>query len=84
MEKICKLKEAERKAIIDTVNEMIDWELPINAMGAFNVWEDEGILIVDVETSDGGVSAIEYYLFLEEAEKNEGKVTQEAFCRCYH
>lgn len=68
--------------IIDTVNKMIGWKLPCHAMGAFNVWEDNGKIIVDVETSDGGVSGIDYNLFLSKAVN--GKVSEEDFCECFY
>lgn len=72
----------DEKKIIDTVNEMIGWKLPSHVMGAFNVWEDNGRVIVDVETTDGGVSGIDYNLFLSKAVN--GKVTKTAFCECFH
>ena len=70
------------KKIINTVNEMLGWELPNHVMGAFNVWEDNGHIVVDVETTDGGVSGIDYNLFLSKAVN--GKVSKEDFCECFY
>ena len=70
------------KKIINTVNEMLGWELPSHVMGAFNVWEDNGHIVVDVETTDGGVSGIDYNLFLSKAVN--GKVSKEDFCGCFY
>lgn len=71
-----------KNKIIKTVNKMIGWELPPSAMGAFHVWTDKGHIIVDVETSDGGVSGIDYELFISKAVN--GKVSQEDFCECFY
>ena len=70
------------KKIINSVNEMIGWDLPDYVMGAFNVWVDNGHVIVDVETTDGGVSGIDYSLFLSKAVN--GKVSKEDFYECCH
>lgn len=78
------MTDFRKKTIINNVNKMLDWKLPSEAMGAFNVWFDENKIIVDVETSDGGVSSIEYDMFLEQARLNKGKVNQESFNKCYH
>lgn len=72
----------KKEKILKKVNEMIGWKLPAVAMGAFRVWKDKGRTIVDVETSDGGVSAIDYKKFLDKAVA--GKVSQEAFCECFY
>lgn len=45
----------DNKKIINTVNEVIGQELPSHVMGVFNVCEDNGHIVVDVETTDGGV-----------------------------
>ena len=67
------------KEIIDDVNNNIGWELPPYACGAMNVWFDDGIIRVDVETSDGGVSTIDYEKFMEFTKK----VSVDDFCECY-
>lgn len=78
------MTEFRKETIVKNVNKMIGWELPTDAMGAFNVWQDGDKIIVDVEASDGGYSSIEYSLFLEKARNNKGKVTKEDFIKCFH
>lgn len=78
------MTEFRKETIIKNVNKMIGWELAPHVMGAFNVWQDGDKIIVDVETTDGGVSAIEYSLLLEKARNNKGKVSQEDFIECFH
>ena len=70
------------KKIINTVNEMIGQELPSHVMGVFNVCEDNGHIVVDVETTDGVVSRIDYNLFISKAVN--GKVSKEDFCECFY
>lgn len=70
------------KPVIKKVNKMLGWKLPKEAMGAYFVWLDKGKLIILVETSDGGTSAIEYQKFLDKAK--DGKVSQNDFCECFY
>lgn len=68
--------------VLKYVNDHIDWELPACAQGAYNVWFNGREFMVDVETSDGGVSAIvleNFKRFVEE----KGKVSEEDFCECF-
>lgn len=66
--------------IIKKVNKMIGWKLPRHAMGACGVCDRDGRIVVYVETSDGGVSAIDYELFL--AKAINGKVSKEDYIEC--
>ena len=78
---LIKKYRATVKKIINTVNDNIGWELPECVQGAYNVWFNGTDIMVDVETSDGGVSAISYEKFIEFAKK--GKVSEDDFCKCF-
>lgn len=70
------------------VNQNLGWELPEHASGAINLWFDDKDVMIDVETSDGGVSTISYTKFLEKLEegKNEDpnyKLSKDDFCDCF-
>lgn len=70
------------------VNQNLGWKLPEHASGAINLWFDDKDVMIDVETSDGGVSTISYTKFLEKLEegKNEDpnyKLSKDDFCDCF-
>lgn len=68
--------------IVDYVNNHIGWELPECAQGAYNVWFNGKNVMVDVETSDGGVSSIVLEKFKKFVDE-KGKVSEEDFCECF-
>jgi hypothetical protein len=70
------------------VNQNLGWELPKHASGAINLWFDDKDVMIDVETSDGGVSAISYTKFLEKLEEGKKKdpnykLSKDDFCDCF-
>lgn len=70
------------------VNQNLGWELPEHASGAINLWFDDKDVMIDVETSDGGVSAISYTKFLEKLKEGKKKdpnykLSKDDFCDCF-
>ena len=71
---------------IKYVNDHLGWELPETASGAYNIWHDGKEFVVDVETSDGGVSTIRYKKFLDtikESGNPDYKLTHDEFNDCF-
>ncbi len=76
----------EQKIVKRNVNKWIkDWLSPL-ACGVMNIYRGEDdLIIVDVETTDGGVSAINYHeLEGYAATHNFEYVTVDEFCECYY
>lgn len=70
------------------VNQNLGWELPKYACGATNLWFNDKDVMIDVETSDGGVSTISYTKFLEKLEEGKKKdpnykLSKDDFCDCF-
>ena len=83
--RICRIFSS---AVLQFVNQNLGWKLPEHASGAINLWFDDKDVMIDVETSDGGVSTISYTKFLEKLEegKNEDpnyKLSKDDFCDCF-
>ena len=74
--------------VLKFVNAHLGWELPESACGAIHVWYDGDDFMVDVETSDGGVSAIHYSKFRDlvrngKMKDDNYKVSHEEFNECF-
>lgn len=74
--------------VLHFVNQNLGWELPKHASGAINLWFDDKDVMIDVETSDGGVSTISYTKFLEKLEEGKKnnpnyKLSNDDFCDCF-
>lgn len=74
--------------VLHFVNKSLGWELPKHASGAINLWFDDKDVMIDVETSDGGVSTISYTKFLEKLEEGKKnnpnyKLSKDDFCDCF-
>lgn len=70
------------------VNQNLGWKLPEYACGATNLWFNDKDVMIDVETSDGGVSTISYTKFLEKLEEGKKKdpnykLSKDDFCDCF-
>lgn len=74
--------------VLQFVNQNLGWDLPEHTSGAINLWFDDNDVMIDVETSDGGVSTISYTKFLEKLEEGKSKdpnykLSKDDFCDCF-
>ena len=79
----------EQKNAIKNVNKWIsNWlRKSPNVSGAFQAYKykDDDRLVVDVETSDGGVSALDYWKLYAQASKHKFEyVILDEYCECFY
>jgi hypothetical protein len=75
-----------QKRVKRDVNKWIkNWLSPL-ACGVMNIYRGkDDLIIVDVETTDGGVSAMNYLeLYCQAAKHNFEYITVDEFCECYY
>lgn len=76
----------EQKIVTKNVNKWIANWLSKSAIGVINIYRGkDDLIIVDVETTDGGVSAMNYHeLYCQAAKHNFEYITVDEFCECYY
>lgn len=76
----------EQKIVKRNVNKWIkDWLSP-GGSGVINIYRGkDDLVIVDVETTDGGVSAMNYLeLYCQASKHNFEYITVDEFCECFY
>lgn len=78
----------QKKAIKDVNKWIANWlRKSPNIQGAFRAYKYKGedTLVIDVETSDGGVSALNYWeLYAQASKHNFEYVTEDEYCECFY
>lgn len=79
----------EQKLAIKNVNKWISNWLKKSPYisGAFQAYKykDDDRLVVDVETTDGGVSALDYWKLYAQASKHKFEyITLDEYCECFY